>query len=213
MELGVGGSSPPSCTKKMSKQKRLKPELASGFRDRKGNELILKDRLIEIIKRNFQLFGFEPLETSVIEYSEMIGSFLPDQDRPNEGVFSFEDDDGNWLSLRYDLTAGLARYVSENFDLPQQIVTSDAERALTTAKYFKGAFQISEKDFKITHELYDFSGHRVMETIKGLDDSLDIVMIVGHNHAFTSIANMLGNKYMILFIMSLIWILCKSSVE
>ncbi|MAO07393.1 MAG: histidine phosphatase family protein [Alteromonas sp.] len=89
----------------------------------------------------------------------------------------------------------ISKYVSENFDLPQQIVTSDAERALTTAKYFKGAFQISEKDFKITHELYDFSGHRVMETIKGLDDSLDTVMIVGHNHAFTSIANMLGNKY------------------
>ena len=73
MELGVGGSIPPCCTKKMAKEKKLKPELASGFTDRKGNELILKDRLIEIIKRNFQLYGFEPLETPGFEISENIG--------------------------------------------------------------------------------------------------------------------------------------------
>ena len=99
----------------MSKQKKLKPELASGFRDRKGNELILKDRLIEIIKRNFQLFGFEPLETPGFELSENIGKFLPDEDRPMAGVFGFKDEK-DWISLRYDLTAPLARYVSENFD-------------------------------------------------------------------------------------------------
>ena len=99
----------------MSKQKKLKPELASGFKDRKGNELILKDRLIEIIKRNFQLYGFEPLETPGFEISENIGKFLPDEVRPMAGVFGFKDDK-DWISLRYDLTAPLARYVSENFD-------------------------------------------------------------------------------------------------
>ena len=99
----------------MSKQKKLKPELASGFRDRKGNELILKDRLIEIIKRNFQLFGFEPLETPGFEFSKNIGKFLPDEDRTMAGVFGFKDEKA-WISLRYDLTAPLARYVSENFD-------------------------------------------------------------------------------------------------
>ena len=115
MELGVGGSNPPCCTKKMVKEKKLKPELATGFTDRKGNELILKDRLIEIIKRNFQLYGFEPLETPGFEISENIGKFLPDEDRPMSGVFGFKDDK-DWISLRYDLTAPLARYVSENFD-------------------------------------------------------------------------------------------------
>ena len=99
----------------MSKVKKLKPELASGFRDRKGNELIQKDRLIEIIKRNFQLYGFEPLETPGFELSENIGKFLPDEDRPMSGVFCFKDEK-DWISLRYDLTAPLARYVSENFD-------------------------------------------------------------------------------------------------
>src|SRR5262249_31099301 len=59
---------------------------------------------------------FEPLETPAIEYTDALGKFLPDQDRPNEGVFSFQDDDEQWLSLRYDLTAPLARYVAENFD-------------------------------------------------------------------------------------------------
>ena len=99
----------------MSKQKKLKAKLASGFRDRKGNELILKDRLIETIKRNFQLYGFEPLETPGFEVSENIGKFLPDEDRPMAGAFVFKDEK-DWISLRYDLTAPLTRYVSENFD-------------------------------------------------------------------------------------------------
>ena len=99
----------------MKKVEKLNPELALGFTDRKGDELILKDRLIGIIKQNFQLYGFEPLETPGFEISENIGKFLPDEDRPMSGVFGFKDDK-DWISLRYDLTAPLARYVSENFD-------------------------------------------------------------------------------------------------
>ncbi len=67
-------------------------------------------------KSSYELYGFEAVETPLIEFTEALGKFLPDQDRPNEGVFSFKDDDENWLSLRYDLTAPLARYVAENFD-------------------------------------------------------------------------------------------------
>ena len=63
----------------------------------------------------FERYGFEPVETPAIEYTDALGKFLPDQDRPNEGVFSFQDDDEQWLSLRYDLTAPLARYVAENY--------------------------------------------------------------------------------------------------
>ena len=100
----------------MIKEKKLKPELALGFTDRKGNELILKDRLIEIIKRNFQLYGFEPLETPGFEISENIGKFLPDEDRPMSGVFGFKDNK-DWISLRYDLTAPLARYFAANENL------------------------------------------------------------------------------------------------
>jgi len=100
----------------MVKEKKLKPELASGFIDRKGKELILKDRLIEIIKRNFQLYGFEPLETPGFEISENIGKFLPDEDRPMSGVFGFKDGK-DWMSLRYDLTAPLARYFAANVNL------------------------------------------------------------------------------------------------
>ncbi len=78
---------------------------------------------------------------------------------------------------------------------PQRIITSDATRALSTAKCFKKAFDLSDEDFSTNHNLYDFAGQNVMNIIKGIDNSLDCVMIVGHNHAFTSIANMLGNKY------------------
>ena len=72
--------------------------------------------MIETIRAVYERYGFEAVETPAIEYTDALGKFLPDQDRPNEGVFSFQDDDEQWLSLRYDLTAPLARYVAENFD-------------------------------------------------------------------------------------------------
>ena len=68
------------------------------------------------IREVYELYGFEPVDQPLIEYTDALGKFLPDQDRPNEGVFSFQDDDEQWLSLRYDLTAPLARYVAENFE-------------------------------------------------------------------------------------------------
>lgn len=89
----------------------------------------------------------------------------------------------------------VSEYVAENFSAPNLIISSDANRALTTANYFKDAFQLTDAFFEVNHDLYDFSGHRVMDIIKNLDNDLDAVMVVGHNHAFTSIANMLGNKY------------------
>src|SRR5213083_577006 len=76
----------------------------------------LSDAMLAKIKAVYERYGFEPVETPLIEYTDALGKFLPDQDRPNEGVFSFQDDDEQWLSLRYDLTAPLARYVAENFD-------------------------------------------------------------------------------------------------
>jgi histidyl-tRNA synthetase len=72
--------------------------------------------MVEKIREVFELYGFEPVETPAMEFTDALGKFLPDQDRPNEGVFSFQDDDEQWISLRYDLTAPLARYVAENFD-------------------------------------------------------------------------------------------------
>ena len=116
MELGVGGSSPPSCTKKMAKEKTLKPskELPLGFVDRQEKELLIRDFVISNIKEVMIKYGFQYLETPSFEYTDSIGKFLPDKDRPGEGVFSFKDEN-KWLSLRYDLTAPLARYVAKNY--------------------------------------------------------------------------------------------------
>lgn len=89
----------------------------------------------------------------------------------------------------------VSTYLSKKLEPPQKIISSDATRALSTARYFQEAMDISDVDFTTDHSLYDFSGHNVMDIIKNLDDSYDRIMIVGHNHAFTSIANMLGNTY------------------
>lgn len=89
-----------------------------GFADRRADELLYAGELAEKIGTVYKLYGFEPMETPFIEYTDALGKFLPDKDRPNEGVFSFLDDD-EWLSLRYDLTAPLARFFAENMaDLP-----------------------------------------------------------------------------------------------
>ena len=106
----------------MSREKTSRPKarLPRGFRDREAREIAAERRLIETIRSVYESYGFTPLETPAFEYTDALGKFLPDVDRPNEGVFSLKDDDEQWLSLRYDLTAPLARYVAENFqNLPK----------------------------------------------------------------------------------------------
>jgi histidyl-tRNA synthetase len=100
---------------KPGKSNKLKARRPGGLADRGPAEIAATRRMIETIRAVYELYGFEPVETPAIEYTDALGKFLPDQDRPNEGVFSFQDDDEQWLSLRYDLTAPLARYVAENF--------------------------------------------------------------------------------------------------
>ena len=94
----------------------VKPRLPRGLADRGPADLAATDRIMAAIRETYELYGFEAVETPFIEFTEALGKFLPDLDRPNEGVFSFKDDDESWLSLRYDLTAPLARFVAEHFD-------------------------------------------------------------------------------------------------
>jgi histidyl-tRNA synthetase len=96
--------------------KTFKPKarVAKGFRDVGPDEIRGLRAMLATIQGVYESYGFEPVEQPFIEYTEALGKFLPDQDRPNAGVFSFQDDDDQWLSLRYDLTAPLARYVAEN---------------------------------------------------------------------------------------------------
>ncbi len=93
---------------------RPKARVAKGFRDISPEEIRGTRAMLATIQRVYESYGFEPVEQPFIEYTDALGKFLPDLDRPNAGVFSFQDDDEQWLSLRYDLTAPLARYVAEN---------------------------------------------------------------------------------------------------
>src|SRR6202453_4028678 len=86
-----------------------------GFPDREGADIAAAEAMMSKIREVYSLYGFEAVETPFIEYTEALGKFLPDLDRPNEGAFSLKDDDEQWLSLRYDLTAPLARHVAPNF--------------------------------------------------------------------------------------------------
>ncbi len=95
---------------------RPKARLPRGFFDATGKALAAHEQLIGKLAQVYASYGFERLATPCIEFADALGKFLPDQDRPHEGVFSLPDDDGQWLVLRYDLTAPLARYVAENYD-------------------------------------------------------------------------------------------------
>ncbi|HWX58382.1 histidine--tRNA ligase [Bradyrhizobium sp.] len=100
---------------KPKKPQKLKARLPRGLEDRGPAAINATRAMVEKIRAVYERYGFEPVETPAFEYTDALGKFLPDQDRPNEGVFSFQDDDEQWISLRYDLTAPLARYVAERY--------------------------------------------------------------------------------------------------
>ena len=100
---------------KKNKIKRPGARLPKGFRDVGADEVRAMRHMLDRIAQVYESYGFEPLETPAFEYTEALGKFLPDSDRPNEGVFSLQDEDEQWMSLRYDMTAPLARHVAEHY--------------------------------------------------------------------------------------------------
>ena len=101
---------------KKNKPQKLKARLPRGFVDRSSDDIRASNAMMGKIAQVYERYGFDPVETPLFEYTDALGKFLPDSDRPNEGVFSLTDDDDQWMSLRYDLTAPLARHVAENFN-------------------------------------------------------------------------------------------------
>ncbi len=184
---------------------KLKARLPRGLADRAPAEIAATRRMTETIRKVYELYGFEPVETPAIEYTDALGKFLPDQDRPNEGVFSFQDDDEQWLSLRYDLTAPLARYVAENFDtLPKPYRSYRAGYVYRNEKPGPGRFRqfmqfdadtvgsaSMAADAEIcmmaadTMEALGLGGHYVVKVNnrKVLDSVLEAIGLGGEEHA------------------------------
>ncbi|MEN0039868.1 MAG: histidine--tRNA ligase [Pseudomonadota bacterium] len=104
---------------KQKKPQRLKARQPRGFADRSAADIRATEAMMAKIKGVYELYGFDPVETPFFEYTDALGKFLPDTDRPNEGVFSLQDDDEQWMSLRYDLTAPLARHFAQNINTLQ----------------------------------------------------------------------------------------------
>jgi histidyl-tRNA synthetase len=101
------------------KPRRPRAETPRGFRDLFGAEVRARAAMLDRITAVYHRYGFDPLETSAIETLEALGKHLPDVDRPQGGVFAWDDPDEGWLALRYDLTAPLARvYAQHRADLP-----------------------------------------------------------------------------------------------
>jgi histidyl-tRNA synthetase len=101
---------------KNKKPQRLKARQPRGFQDRMAGDIRATDEMLRKIREVFERYGFDPVETPMFEYTDALGKFLPDTDRPNEGVFSLQDDDEQWMSLRYDMTAPLARHFAQNIN-------------------------------------------------------------------------------------------------
>ncbi|MGL4488402.1 MAG: histidine--tRNA ligase, partial [Rhizobiaceae bacterium] len=101
---------------KPKKPQKLRARQPRGFVDRSPDDIRATDKMVGLIREVYERYGFDPVETPMFEYTDALGKFLPDTDRPNEGVFSVQDDDEQWMSLRYDLTAPLARHVAENIN-------------------------------------------------------------------------------------------------
>src|SRR6059058_794452 len=87
-----------------------------GFQDRRARDLGAERAVLEKVAKVYESYGFEPFDSPAFEYADALGKFLPDADRPNEGVFALQDDDEQWMALRYDLTAPLARFAAQNWE-------------------------------------------------------------------------------------------------
>ena len=125
-----------------NKPKLIDPRLPRGFEDRSPGEIAAVDQMVRKIRAVYERYGFEPVETPLFEYTETLGKFLPDTDRPNAGVFSLQDDDEQWMSLRYDLTAPLARYFAQNYDrLPKPFRSYRAGYVFRNEKPGPGRFR------------------------------------------------------------------------
>lgn len=104
---------------KPGKTNRTVPRRLKGFRDVSAADLLSRDKMIAVVRGVYERYGFAPLETPVLEYVDALGKFLPEADQPDAGIFSFRDEDEEWVALRYDLTAPLSRYVAMNPELPR----------------------------------------------------------------------------------------------
>src|ERR1700712_107458 len=124
------------------KSKLIAPRLPRGFEDRAGAEIAAMNEMTAKIRAVYERYGFDPIETPLFEYTETLGKFLPDTDRPNAGVFSLQDDDEHWMSLRYDLTAPRARYFAEHFEsLPKPFRSYRAGYVFRNEKPGPGRFR------------------------------------------------------------------------
>src|SRR3569623_870144 len=125
------------------KSRLIDARLPRGFEDRGPGEIAAMDAMIGKIKAVYERYGFDPVETPLFEYTEALGKFLPDTDRPTAGVFSLQDDDEQWMSLRYDLPAPLARYFAQNFDkLPKPFRSYRAGYVFRNEKPGPGRFRL-----------------------------------------------------------------------
>lgn len=104
---------------KNDKKKRTKPRRLKGFRDITARDVLARDRMITQIRAVYERYGFIPLETPALEYVDVLGKFLPEADQPDGGIFALQNEDDEWIALRYDLTAPLSRYVAMNPELPR----------------------------------------------------------------------------------------------
>ena len=95
---------------------RPEARVPRGFVDKRARDLSAERAILQAVSQVYERYGFEPLDTGAFEYADALGKFLPDSDRPNEGVLALQDDDEQWMALRYDLTAPLARFAAQNWE-------------------------------------------------------------------------------------------------
>src|SRR6201996_7913484 len=102
----------------MDDAKPFRPEARNprGFGDHRARDVRAERAILEAVSKVYETYGFEAFDSPAFEYADALGKFLPDSDRPNEGVFALQDDDEQWMALRYDLTAPLARFAAETWE-------------------------------------------------------------------------------------------------
>ena len=90
----------------------VKPSILPGFMELTPKDQVLFNKMLDIIKRNYEKFGFLAIDTPVIEKSEIL--LAKGGGETEQQIYRFEKGNTD-MSLRFDLTVPLARYVAQHY--------------------------------------------------------------------------------------------------
>ncbi|MEM5799753.1 MAG: histidine--tRNA ligase [Candidatus Aenigmatarchaeota archaeon] len=116
-------------------------QIVKGMRDFLPKEAILREKVFEKIKKNFERFGFSPSITPSLEYYEVFANKYGIGEENLKNIYHFEDKSGRKLALRFDQTVPLARLMGCNPQIPKPFKRYEISRVWRYEEIKRGRYR------------------------------------------------------------------------